>query len=145
MKLSETCKNALVNLILENCKRKKAGQELIHLFFVIDKNSSSYPFSAVNIASEKYDGLITNKELRRLYKLCNEVPNELISQVAKESCTFIKTKKTYLLLIIYLPNWKLFPPFGKTLIGRRLGLLDKKNVQFAKLKNFHGDVKWYNI
>lgn len=88
------CKAAIVNLILENCKRKHEGLPLIPLLFCFDIDGNSYPSNSKSISTrdENVNKRVTNKELRRCYKLCFLQDPELkeVSQVALETIKFVK-------------------------------------------------------
>jgi hypothetical protein len=89
---SRYCKNAIVNLILENYKRKKLGLNIIPLIFCIDIEGNNHPSTATTICSREpfLNELITHSELRRCYKLCNENTSDEIKTIANETIKFVK-------------------------------------------------------
>ena len=85
------CKAALVNIIIENCKRDAVGLPLIPVLFAIAIStdmSSLYPPSFSDLIGKKQ---ITFKELRRAYKLCSDplIP-EHVRIIAERTFKFVK-------------------------------------------------------
>src|SRR5689334_24479424 len=64
------------------------------ILFCIDgsNNDTDTPLTPENLASKKEDfnSLVTFKELRRAYKLCEEIDDKEIRDVAKRSFKFVK-------------------------------------------------------
>lgn len=89
--VAKSCKTALVNLVLENCKRAKEHLPLIPLVFCVDAGNNPHPFSIESIASRKpvENTRITNKELRRIYKLCH-FADDFIADIACKTVKFVK-------------------------------------------------------
>lgn len=110
---SRECKMGLTNMILENYKRKIRGVPLIIILFVVDRDENPYTDDIQWIASREspFNGYITNKELRRAYKLCMELEGDLksLEEVAQQSIIFVKLTKTspdkYGLVVIE-PFWQ---------------------------------------
>jgi len=90
--VKKIAKSALVNLILENCKRKKESLPLIPLLFVIDIDDNPYPANIDTISIRKENDYVTNSELRRLYKLCSLEADAFIADVAQESVVMVTVK-----------------------------------------------------
>ncbi len=88
---AKMCKSAIVNLVLENCKRIKDALCLIPLLFCIDIDNNPYPKTVDSIATRNSpdNGNVTNKELRRIYKLCH-FKDDFISSVALKMVKFVK-------------------------------------------------------
>lgn len=86
------CKAGIVDLVLENYKRKQEGLSLIPLIFCIDSSFTPYPFKIENIATREgcENQRVTHKELRRCFKLCSDFENEEIRKLAYETFKFIK-------------------------------------------------------
>jgi hypothetical protein len=97
--IQHKCKNAIVNLILENYKRKKEGKPLIPLLYIldIDRNPKgrTYQNLAMNMTSKdpKYNKVVTHRELRRAYKLFSH-ENAVIREIARETFRFARLKNT---------------------------------------------------
>ena len=111
-KTADPCKAALVNIVLENYKRKKMGKELIPVLFAIDCENNSRPVTAENITTKKdeQNKKVTFKEIRRAYKLCEEFDDPEIRVIAKETFKFVKVKDDLSLELIQAPwekeGWK---------------------------------------
>jgi len=91
------CKAGLVNIVLENYKRVQLGIPIIPILFIADISNNAFENSVETISSreEFFNNLITNKELRRCYKLCNELGADLqkVEEVARQIIKFVKLKK----------------------------------------------------
>ena len=97
------CKAGITNLILENYKRHKRGQEPIQLLFCVSSNTAdpSFASTAESISSREptKNAVITHKELRRLYKLCKELEGSkdpeliLLSEIAKKSVKMVSVNQ----------------------------------------------------
>lgn len=113
---AKICKSAIVNLVLENCKRTQENLSLIPLIFCIDIDNNPYPKSVDSIATRALpeNSRITNKELRRIYKLCH-LQNNFIADIALKTVKFVK---------IYIN--------------------DNIEYEFEELKPFWEDSKWKN-
>lgn len=107
--IARKCKAALVNLIIENCKRHEVKLPLIPLIFCYDIEGKKRPVSPVLIyergcSSEKF---ITPSELRRCYKLCKgfeDIPFlSKVSEVAKKTIKFVKLQKNQLGQYEFIP------------------------------------------
>lgn len=72
-KIAARCKAQLVNLVFENYKREKLKIKPIPLLFFLDIENNKYPLTPKEWTSkdEKFSKIITFKELKRIYKLCN--------------------------------------------------------------------------
>jgi len=101
------CKNTLTNIVLENFKRNYLGLELISLLFVVQNDEFINYFTPKEIIKKndkdeyssdeegeyenfEYHKYYTNSELRRLYKLCNEVNNPVLQEIANKTVCFAK-------------------------------------------------------
>lgn len=85
------CKAALVNMVIENFKRRKEELPTIPIIFSVGKDDDvKLDIHAIaNRASPKSKGM-TNSEIRRAYKLCFDPGlSEEIRTIAKESFLFI--------------------------------------------------------
>lgn len=105
------CKNLLSSLILENYKRVQENKSIIPLIFCVgfESDTKKTELKVKYIAEEHYFwGSITNKELRRCYKLYAETDSN-IKQIAAQTFKFIKLKQGS----INLDNYFLeeVPPF----------------------------------
>lgn len=91
---AKMCKSALVNIVLENCKREKENLHSIPLLFCYDIENNPFPKSIETIATrdKPHNDYITNKELRRIYKLCF-FEDSFISNVALKTVKFVKVLK----------------------------------------------------
>jgi hypothetical protein len=90
--IASKCKAALVNIIIENCKRTTKGLPLIPVLFAISISTDSsgfYPPSIADLITNKKH--ITLKELRRAYKLCSDpsLP-EYVRTIAERTFKFVK-------------------------------------------------------
>jgi hypothetical protein len=94
--ISRTCKTAITNLMLENYKRSQEKSPLIPLIFCYDIKDNNFITTPESITSRGRDSnkRITNKELRRCYKMCCELENDpelkAIAEVARESLKLAK-------------------------------------------------------
>ena len=94
--MAKVCKAAIVNLMLENYKRKQEHKPLIPLIFCYDIEDKKRIITPESIASRETNcnKVITNKELRICHKLCCELEKDpelkAIAEVAKESIKFVK-------------------------------------------------------
>src|ERR1700722_18699429 len=94
--MAKVCKAAIVNLMLENYKRKQEHKPLIPLIFCYDIEDKKRIITPESIASRETNcnKVITNKELRRCYKICCELEKDPklqeIAEIAKESLRFLK-------------------------------------------------------
>jgi hypothetical protein len=102
---SDTCKAALVNIVFENYKRKQQGKPLIPVLFVIDceNNRHSLTSNSITTKEENQNKIITFKEIRRAYKLCEEFDDPEIRAVAKETFKFVKANDDLSLKEIPVP------------------------------------------
>jgi hypothetical protein len=93
---AEYCKASLTTLMVENWKREQEGLPLIPLIFCYDVDGKKRVITPGSIASRdpQSNKIITNKELRRCYKLCCELEKDpelkAIAEVAKKSIQFVK-------------------------------------------------------
>jgi len=109
------CKDTLTNIVLENFKRQYLGLELVSLLFVVQSDQSNDYFKPSEIIKKKCDDddekLYTNSELRRLYKLCNDLNNPILEKIAKKTVCFAKIKlvddatKKYEISTVEDPFW----------------------------------------
>jgi hypothetical protein len=109
------CKAGITSLMLENYKRKQRNFPLIPLIFCYDIESNKWISTPESITSRdaQFNNLVTNKELRRCYKMCCELEKDpelkAIAEVAKESIKFVKLtgndSTEYKLELIH-PFWK---------------------------------------
>jgi hypothetical protein len=90
--VASRCKAALVNIIIENCKRNAEGLPLIPVLFAIGISTDSsglYPPSIPDLITDKQH--ITLKELRRVYKLCTDLTlPEHVRAIAERTFKFVK-------------------------------------------------------
>jgi hypothetical protein len=86
------CKESLLNICVENYQRSLESRPLIPVIYCVDIENNPYPFEAKNVASEDpiLNGLITHKELRLCYKVVNEMQNDKLKEVFKETLKFVK-------------------------------------------------------
>lgn len=106
------CKNALVAVVIENYLRKKAEGSIIPVIFCFSSyKCPSLPVVRIvnkNLNSSKL-GEVSNSEIRRIYKLCNDpkIPLE-VRQVAEETFRFVHLMKEDLKVDIreISPPWK---------------------------------------
>lgn len=91
----EICKNALVNMVIENFKREELGLPIIPIIFVVDKDDSKLDVKKILNRLPKTDKRggptnITDAEIRRAFRLCFD-PNlaEGIRRVAQKTFLFI--------------------------------------------------------
>jgi hypothetical protein len=117
--IARACKAALTDLVLENYKRIKEGEEIIPMLFCIDIDGNPKPYTAESICSREqaHNQQITHTELRRAYKLCTH-KNPAIRRAALATFKFVKLEhqggRTYALKQIPAPwesskfakNWK---------------------------------------
>jgi hypothetical protein len=107
----DPCKAALVNLVFENYKRSKAGKPLIPVLFTIDCEKNLYPVTAESATTKKtaQNSKITFKEIRRAYKLCEEISDPELRAIARETFKFVKVNNDLSLELIAAPwndkNW----------------------------------------
>ena len=103
------CKAGITNIVLENYKRDFEELPLIPVIFCID--SETLPFDSKRIASKdkELNCLFTHQEIRRACKLCCEVENECLKEIALKTFKFTKLVKvkdeTYKLELIK-PFWQ---------------------------------------
>ena len=86
--INRACKSAIVNIVFENLKRKRQKEEIIPILFCIDRTDNPHPPTPAAITAR--NGIVTNKELRRAYKLCEELEDPEINAVARETFRFAK-------------------------------------------------------
>lgn len=96
--LRNTCKSALVNIVLENVQRKKQGLQIIPIVFIIGKDKQGLDINKILKNKDDLDKLseilrqqnVTDAEIRRAYRLCfdESLPKE-ICEVAEETFKFI--------------------------------------------------------
>lgn len=100
------CKSGLVNFVMEQVRKKRAGEATDKQIICIDKEGNPYPLTSENLLSKtktiavsaahtlQMNNIVTHSELRRVYKLCNdpEVDPE-VRAVAKEVITFVKVNE----------------------------------------------------
>lgn len=87
-KTARWSKSGIVNIVFENFKRKKLGMPIIPIMFCVDINDNPYGYSLADITSKK--PYITNKEIRRCYRLCEKIADLEIRAVARETLRFVK-------------------------------------------------------
>ncbi len=104
------CKNTLVAVVVENCLRKSEGFPILPVIFCL--SSTKCPLLPIQwIADQELNdfevGWISNKELRRIYKLCNdpELSSE-VKQVAKETFKCVHVHLPHLELEEIPPPWE---------------------------------------
>jgi hypothetical protein len=87
----EYWKELLTNIVFENCKRSKMHLPIIPIIFCIDIDNNPYITSSKTIFSRNPEdnSRVTNAELRRAYKLCNQTEDE-VSAIAKQTFNFTK-------------------------------------------------------
>lgn len=69
--MRELCKNNLTHVLFKNYKRYCKGKEVIPIHFCMDIAGNSYPSTSETVLSREpgLNGLITHKELRRLFRM----------------------------------------------------------------------------
>lgn len=79
-RLEEVCKSALANIVLENFKRNELGDPLVPVLFLVksDRMKEAYD-TPENVTLRTGENYITNREIRRCYKLCT--PNEILKDI----------------------------------------------------------------
>lgn len=93
--IHERCKNAEVNLIIENVKRTESGLPIIPLIFVVKLNDTVLKLEKIldKLPKKTADGIaqhITDAEIRRAYRLCSDpYLHKEIREVAKNTFIFI--------------------------------------------------------
>src|SRR5579885_2833805 len=84
-KAARPCKTGLANIILENCKRKEEGKSRIPILFLIDTDENRHPTTPESMTAKNgLNSLVTNKELRRAFKLCHDP--RLMQKIRQEAC-----------------------------------------------------------
>jgi hypothetical protein len=113
--IGRVCKAGIAALMLENYKRKQENLPLIPLIFCYDIEGKKRIITPESIASRDPEAnkIITNKELRRCYKICCELEKDpelkAIAEVAKESLKFVKltgNESTEYKLELIHPFWE---------------------------------------
>lgn len=110
------CKDIIADVILENYKRSLKNEPLIVILFCINYENKSHEAFTKNLSIEKIAnshssewGTITDGELRRCYKLCNEmIDGSEIKDIANKTIKFVKVindARNYILEEIK-PFWK---------------------------------------
>jgi hypothetical protein len=93
-----TCKSAIVDLMIENYKRKQENLPLIPLIFCNDITDKERLITPENIAETSEEKVITNSELRRCYKISCEINDKEklipVAEIAKEYIKFVKLVET---------------------------------------------------
>jgi len=88
-----SCKAGMVNIVFENYKRSKEGLTLIPILFCIDIDDNRYPHDIKSIIHKKLSTkCFTHSELRRAYKLCCELEDEELKEIAQKTFKFVKVK-----------------------------------------------------
>jgi hypothetical protein len=94
----EICKNAQVNIVLENFKRKKIGLPIIPIVYVVDKDDFKLDINKILKRLPKKDKNdcymnITDAEIRRAFRLCFDpsLPED-IRCLAQKTFIFISLK-----------------------------------------------------
>lgn len=110
--IASLCKVTITNLVLTNYARKLEKKPIIPAIFLISimgDNSLEDP----NFLTVRTDrSRITIKEIRRIYKLANKYPDELVRQIANETFRFVKVNVK---LIRGRPGYvleKILPPWS---------------------------------
>jgi hypothetical protein len=112
---AEYCKAGITNLVRHNWEREQKGLPIIPLIFCYDVDGKKRVVTPGSIASRdpQSNKIITNKELRRCYKLCRELEKDpelkAIAEVAKKSIQFIKlagSNSTEYKMEILHPFWE---------------------------------------
>lgn len=110
--IASLCKVTITNLVLTNYARKLEKKPIIPALFLISimgDNSLEDP----NFLTVRTDrSRITIKEIRRIYKLANKYPDELVRQVANETFRFVRVNVK---LIRGRPGYvleKILPPWS---------------------------------
>lgn len=81
------CKAGLINMIIENLKRKEEGKPIIPIVFVVEKDNIKLDVGKV---LDKVKKAYTDAEIRQAYKLCHDPSvNEKIRKISQESFIFI--------------------------------------------------------
>jgi len=84
------CKAGLVNMIIENVKRKRSGIPIVPVVFVVEKDTLKLDVASIVNKKSPLSKGFTNSEIRRAYKLCFDSKlSEEIRIIAKESFLFI--------------------------------------------------------
>lgn len=83
------CKATLVNIVFHSVLAVRQNQPLIPILFITKNSDQKHSCNARTIASRepKENAFVTNKELRRCYKLCHHKDPE-IAEIAKKSFIF---------------------------------------------------------
>lgn len=84
------CKAGLVNMVIENFKRKHVGIPIIPIVFVVEKDDLKLDVISIVQKGLTHSKGFTNSEIRRAYKLCFDLNvAEEIRVIAKETFLFI--------------------------------------------------------
>lgn len=84
------CKAGLVNMVIENFKRKQDGIPIIPIIFVVEKDDLKLDVISIVDKGLPYSKCFINSEIRRAYKLCfDSNMAEEIRVIAKETFLFI--------------------------------------------------------
>lgn len=84
------CKAGLVNIVIENFKRKKDCVPIIPVVFVVEKDDSKLDINSILDRGLLFSKGFTNSEIRRAYKLCFDSSlTQEIRTIAKETFIFI--------------------------------------------------------
>ena len=90
---SHVCKAGITNAVVENVKRIAEGRGVIPVVFLVDIDGNPWPSNPGSVTSR--DGRVTNKEMRRAWKLCFDPEiDPRIREAARKTFTFVKMKKT---------------------------------------------------
>lgn len=85
------CKAALVNIVFQSFLAVQQDRPLIPILFITKNSDKKHSCNARTITTREstMNALVTNKELRRCYKLCHyKVPE--IAEIAKRSFIFVE-------------------------------------------------------
>lgn len=117
------CKSRIVEVLLENYKRKKENLNLIPMIFAISRSDWIFKIhiESLTLKVPTEEKLVTFRELRRVYKLMH-YPNQQVREIAHETFKFIHLEKvadnTYSLIEVPAP-WAKEPEKMAELMARR--------------------------
>ena len=141
--ITRTCKSGITELLLENYKRKKTGLPIIPLLFCVESDIfHQYTPYSVSAKDEFVNNLITNSELRRIYKHCTEfaISDNLLFQelteIAHDTVKFVSVHAPDDTLSEVMPIWE--DPEFRTVLDDRLSHSKKVRQEEAELKQ----TKW---
>ena len=109
------CKNTLVAVIIENFLREKEQFPIIPVIFCLTSTDTPHRLPTAWIANKELakspHGFISNSEIRRMYKLCEdpELPLE-IRETAKKTFKFIHVTIPLFRKIHIRPTFEEIPP-----------------------------------